>query len=68
MNQLIDNVMTKENLVTAPEGTTLDEAKEILRKHKIEKLPIVDDETATSRASSPSRTSRRPSGIPQLRP
>lgn len=44
MSQLIDNVMTKENLVTAPEGTTLAEAKEILRKHKIEKLPIVDDQ------------------------
>ena len=44
MSQLIDNVMTKENLVTAKEGTTLDEAKEILRRHKIEKLPIVDDE------------------------
>ena len=44
MNQLIDNVMTKENLVTAKEGTTLEEAKEILRHHKIEKLPIVDDE------------------------
>ena len=44
MSQLIDNVMTKENLVTAPEGTTLAEAKEILRKHKIEKLPIVDSE------------------------
>ncbi|MEA4933629.1 MAG: IMP dehydrogenase, partial [Lawsonibacter sp.] len=42
MNKLIDNVMTKENLVTAPEGTTLVEAKEILRQHKIEKLPIVD--------------------------
>ena len=42
MNQLIDNVMTKENLVTAKEGTTLEEAKQILRKHKIEKLPIVD--------------------------
>ena len=42
MTQLIDDVMTKENLVTAPEGTTLAEAKEILRKHKIEKLPIVD--------------------------
>ena len=42
MSQLIDNVMTKDNLVTAPEGTTLAEAKEILRKHKIEKLPIVD--------------------------
>ncbi|MGN1004680.1 MAG: IMP dehydrogenase [Oscillospiraceae bacterium] len=42
MSKLIDNVMTKENLVTAPEGTTLAEAKEILRQHKIEKLPIVD--------------------------
>ena len=44
MNQLIDNVMTKEHLVTAPEGTTLDEAREILRKHKIEELPIVDEQ------------------------
>lgn len=44
MNKLIDNVMTKENLVTAKEGTTLEEAKEILRRHKIEKLPIVDDD------------------------
>ena len=40
----IREVMTSENLITAPEGTTLEEAKEILRKHKIEKLPIVDDE------------------------
>lgn len=44
MTKLIDNVMTKDNLVTAPEGTTLAQAKEILRKHKIEKLPIVDDQ------------------------
>ncbi len=43
MTQLIDNVMTKDNLVTAPEGTTLDQAKEILRRHKVEKLPIVDE-------------------------
>ena len=42
MSKLIDDVMTKDHLVTAPEGTTLAEAKEILRKHKIEKLPIVD--------------------------
>lgn len=38
----IKEVMTKENLVTAPENTSLDEAKELLRKHKIEKLPLVD--------------------------
>lgn len=38
----IYTVMTRENLITAPEGTTLQEAQEILRKHKIEKLPIVD--------------------------
>ena len=44
MTVLIDHVMTKENLVTAPEGTTLAQAKEILRQHKIEKLPIVDEE------------------------
>ena len=43
MDKLIKDAMTKENLVTAPEGTTLDEAKEILKKHKIEKLPIVDE-------------------------
>ncbi|MBP6963645.1 MAG: IMP dehydrogenase [Armatimonadetes bacterium] len=40
----ISEVMTKENLVTASEGTTLDQAKATLQKHKIEKLPIVDDE------------------------
>ena len=43
-DQKIENVMTKENLVTAPVGTTLADAQEILRSHKIEKLPIVDDE------------------------
>lgn len=38
----ISEVMTKNNLITAPEGTTLSQAQEILRQHKIEKLPIVD--------------------------
>ncbi|MCH5153872.1 MAG: IMP dehydrogenase [Clostridiales bacterium] len=41
-NQPIENVMTKDKLVTAPEGTTLKEAQMILGKHRIEKLPIVD--------------------------
>ncbi len=40
----IKDVMTKEGLVTAPVGTTLKEAQEILRAKKIEKLPIVDDD------------------------
>ena len=42
-SQPISAVMTKENLVTAPVGTTLEQAKEILSKHRIEKLPIVDE-------------------------
>ena len=41
--QPIEDVMTKENLITAPVGTTLEEAKAILHKHKVEKLPLVDD-------------------------
>ncbi len=40
----IDDVMTKENLVTAAVGTTLQEAEKILQKYKIEKLPLVDDD------------------------
>ncbi|SFR27194.1 MULTISPECIES: IMP dehydrogenase [unclassified Paenibacillus] len=43
-NLKISEVMTKEELVTAPVGTTLQEAEVILQKHKIEKLPLVDDE------------------------
>jgi IMP dehydrogenase len=41
-DQPIKNIMTKENLITAPVGTTLKEAQQILGKHRIEKLPIVD--------------------------
>jgi len=40
----VGEVMTKNNLVTAPVGTTLEQAKEILQQYKIEKLPIVDDD------------------------
>jgi IMP dehydrogenase len=42
-SQPIKNVMTSENLVVAPVGTSLAEAKQILMKHKIEKLPLVDE-------------------------
>ncbi len=42
-SRLIRDVMTKDNLVTAPQGTTLDQAQEILAHYKIEKLPIVDE-------------------------
>ena len=41
-SQPIRNIMTKDNLVTAPVGTTLAEAQKVLGKHRIEKLPIVD--------------------------
>ena len=40
----IDQVMTRERLITAPVGTTLEEAQEILHKHRIEKLPVVDEQ------------------------
>ena len=42
LDRPIRDVMTKEKLVTAPVGTTLDEAERILAKHRIEKLPVVD--------------------------
>jgi IMP dehydrogenase len=42
VNQPIRNIMTSEGLVTAQVGTTLDQAKMILQKHRIEKLPVVD--------------------------
>jgi IMP dehydrogenase len=40
--QPVSALMTSRNLVTAPVGTTIDEAEEILHRHKIEKLPVVD--------------------------
>ena len=40
----VSQLMTSENLVTAPIGTTLEEAKTILHRHRIEKLPVVDDD------------------------
>lgn len=43
-NKRVGEVMTKNNLVTAPVGTTLEQAKEILQQYKVEKLPIVDDD------------------------
>lgn len=46
--QPIDAVMTKEDLVTAPVGTSLKDAEKILQKHKIEKLPIVDADNRLS--------------------
>jgi IMP dehydrogenase len=44
MNRPVLEVMTKDKLITAPQGTTLPQAKDILQRHKIEKLPVVDDE------------------------
>jgi IMP dehydrogenase len=46
LDQRVQAVMTAENLVTAPEGTTLEEAEVILHRHRIEKLPVVDENGA----------------------
>lgn len=43
LDRPISQVMTRENLVTAPVGTTLEEAEQILGRHRIEKLPVVDE-------------------------
>ena len=42
--QPVSALMTSRNLVTAPLGTTLEEAEEILHRHKVEKLPVVDED------------------------
>ncbi|MEO0124497.1 MAG: IMP dehydrogenase [candidate division WOR-3 bacterium] len=42
LNRKVKEVMTKDSLITAPEGTTLEQARKIIKKYKIEKLPIVD--------------------------
>ncbi len=43
IEQKISAIMTKDNLITGKEGTSLEEAKAILQEHRIEKLPVVDD-------------------------
>jgi IMP dehydrogenase len=43
----VRDLMTKKNLVTAPKGTTLEQARDILQRRKIEKLPVVDDQIST---------------------
>ncbi len=42
LDRIIDEVMTKENIITTSQSTNLEEAAEILQSHKIEKLPVVD--------------------------
>ena len=44
LSRRVSDVMTSERLVTAPLGTSLEEAEDTLRKHKIEKLPVIDDD------------------------
>ena len=43
LDRPVSELMTTENLITAPMGTTLDQAREILQRYKIEKLPVVDE-------------------------
>lgn len=42
-NQVLSEIMTSENLITLPEGSTLEDAEEVLKHHRIEKLPVVDE-------------------------
>ncbi len=46
---LISQVMTKDNLITVPVGTTLEEAEKILHEHRVEKLLVVDDQYNSER-------------------
>ena len=66
VEQPVSALMTARNLVTAPVGTTLEQAEEILHRNKIEKLPVVDGDGGCA-ASSPSRTSRRRSSTRRRR-
>jgi IMP dehydrogenase len=43
-DQLISEIMTSDDLITAPVGTTLEQAEEILHRHRVEKLPVVDEQ------------------------
>ena len=43
VEQPVSGVMTSEDLITAPAGTTLEEAQSILHRHRVEKLPVVDE-------------------------
>ena len=43
-NRRVEELMTRDNLVTVPSGTTMDQAAEMLQRHKIEKLLVVDDQ------------------------
>ncbi len=45
VDKKLSTIMTSDNLITAREGTTLEEAEKLLQEHKVEKLPIVDDDT-----------------------
>ncbi len=65
-DQEISRVMTRENLVTVPPGTTIDRAKELLHKYRIEKLLVVDDHGMLCGLIT-SRISRRANAFPMRR-
>ena len=63
----ISDFMTSTGLVTAPVGTSLDEAKAILQQHRIEKLPLVDDRRPARRVDHGQGHPEAP-GVPQRQP